>query len=447
MLSELELLGREFISLRDTPPAQEWVSKGGFTLVSEGLTLEPPIPPAPHFQPGAKLTLEEASGLGEELTLEEASGLGIEAPKMPREKVQEEDWQRRYEETNTLLEKTQALLVKTKDDFTKRLESLERTLADEQKAVRIAQDEKEAAANTVKEDLGKKQWRIQELEGKVRTLTEAKLELEQKLAGLNMRITEAETAAKQAKSEQGKLQIELEEQRTPTKAREALENEVEAYSVRVAQVEAGYAEMQAHWTEMAQALKLRQGAEQAAQSVQSGAASCSTPLRRFLEKFVAEVRPNAPPAVTCCINRRTSTREWRQGADSGKQAEQKIRQFPREVMAQRESRKAARLPSRRCRFKRRERRMARPVNVKPSAPVNTSEEEDTSKKSSDFKALIGSIAAKFTSVSHKRDGKIRENKMLDAEEYNRRIAFIKAKRNRVNDFGADFLFKTCPHSC
>ena len=63
---------------------------------------------------------------------------------MPREKVQEEDWKGKYEETNTLLEKTQALLVQTKADFTTWLQHLERTLADEQKAVLAAQNEKEA---------------------------------------------------------------------------------------------------------------------------------------------------------------------------------------------------------------------------------------------------------------------------------------------------------------
>jgi len=75
----------------------------------------------------------------------------------------------------------------------------------------------------------------------------------------------------------------------------ALESAVEEQSIRVARITATYAEMQTHWTEIAQLLKLCQGAEQAAQSIEGGAASCSRPLRRFLETLVATAGPALPP--------------------------------------------------------------------------------------------------------------------------------------------------------
>ena len=220
-LHTLDEFRRELMSLRDNPPAQTNTPDSQGTIASgtgnnqkEFLKTE--------FEAKEQSQSDSAPPIadGEQPTSQQTTAQAAETAE--RQAPEPEDWKGKYEETKTVLERTQKLLAETKDDFTRQLQNLERTLADEQMAV---QDEKEATANTVKEDLGRKQWRITELEkekgeqqARISLLEGEKVKLEADLADLNKRMAEVEEAVKMANSKREELQNELDEQRTPAQS-------------------------------------------------------------------------------------------------------------------------------------------------------------------------------------------------------------------------------------
>ena len=143
----VQLRDKSTVTARVEQPGQ--LASGGRAAGQNGFLNTGYTPEKQGESDTSSTSLDEEQPASQQTTAQAAETAERQAP-------EPEDWKGKYEETNTLLEKTQALLVQTKADFTTQLENLERTLADEQKAVQSAQDEKEAAANKAKEDFRQK---------------------------------------------------------------------------------------------------------------------------------------------------------------------------------------------------------------------------------------------------------------------------------------------------